>query len=59
LKQLADSVNNLVYRPLDGEKAEKTMIPPSEYDIDSIVASIEAVGEKSTDNKKKKNKKKK
>jgi hypothetical protein len=59
LKQLADSVNNLVYRPLDGEKAEKTMIPPAEYDIDSIVASIEAVGEKSTDNKKKKNKKKK
>ena len=59
LKQLSDSVNNLVYRPLDGEKAEKTMIPPAEYDIDSIVASIEAVGEKSTDNKKKKNKKKK
>jgi hypothetical protein len=62
LKQLAENVNNLVYRPLDGEKAEKSVIPPtSEYNIDDIVASIEAVGEKNpvVSDKKKKNKKKK
>lgn len=60
LKQLSENVNNLVYRPLDGGIAEKSMIPP-EYDIDNIVASIEAVGDNSKPNvdKKKKNKKKK
>ena len=59
LKQMAENVNNLIYRPLDGEKAEKSMIP--EYNIDDIVASIEAVGEKNpvVSDKKKKNKKKK
>jgi len=61
LKQTAENVNRLIYRPLDGEKAEMT--PQPEMSIDEIVASIEAVGEKKNtnpnQNQKKKNKKKK
>ena len=60
LKQMAENTNNFIYRPLDGEKAEMSMIK-EEMDIDAIVASIEAVGEKTNipSNPKKKNKKKK
>ena len=59
LKQAAENVNNLIYRPLDGEKAEMSMIPKEEMDIDAIVASIEAVGEKPKKTQNKKNNKKK
>ena len=56
------SSDHLVYRPLDGEKAEKSVLPPLE-DLDALAASIEAVGEKSDSapkkNNNKKNKKKK
>lgn len=59
LKTAADNQDHLIYRPLDGEKAEMSMIPPPPvYDIDAIVAEIEATGEKKP-NKKKNNKKKK
>jgi len=56
LKAAVDNQDHLVYRPLDGEKAEMSMIPPV-YDIDAIAAEIEATGEKKP--KKKNNKKKK
>jgi hypothetical protein len=59
LKQAAENVNNFIYRPLDGEKAEMSMIPKEEMDIDAIVASIEAVGEKPKKTQNKKNNKKK
>jgi hypothetical protein len=65
LKQSTEDANHLSYKPIGAEKAEKSNIPPIEDDIDTIVASIEAVGEKSTkninpqNNQKKKNKKKK
>jgi len=64
LKASAESANHYIYRPIDGEKAETSIIPPpeTEYDLDAIVASIEAVGEKTpktSSNQKKKNKKKK
>ena len=63
--ELKQATENFIYRPLDGEKAEMSMIPnpKEEMDIDAIVASIEAVGEKTNNippsNPKKKNKKKK
>jgi hypothetical protein len=51
------SSDHLVYRPLDGEKAEKSALPPLE-DLDALAASIEAVGEKSDSAPKKSNNKK-
>ena len=59
LKQSTEDANQLSYKPIGAEKAEKSSIPPD--DIDAIVASIEAVGQKTNPpiNQKKKNKKKK
>ena len=59
LKQASENTNNFIYRPLDGEKAEMSMIPKEEMNIDEIVASIEAVGEKPKKTQNKKNNKKK
>jgi hypothetical protein len=59
LKASSENQDHLIYQPLDGEKAEMSMIPPPAYDIDAIVAEIEAVGEKKPSQKKKNNKKKK
>ena len=59
LKQAAENTNNFIYRPLDGEKVEMSMLPKEEMDIDAIVASIEAVGEKPKKTQNKKNNKKK
>ena len=64
LKVNSERDNHLTYTPLNMEKAEKSNIPEPEYDLDAIVASIEAVGEKTVQNPnpsnpKKKNKKKK
>jgi len=61
LKQSTEDANHLSYKPIGAEKAEKSSIPPVEDDIDAIVASIEAVGQKTNPpmNQKKKNKKKK
>lgn len=59
LKAAADNQDHFIYRPIDGEKAEMSMIPPPTYDIDAIVAEIEAAGDKKPSQKKKNNKKKK
>ena len=59
LKEAADNQDHFIYRPIDGEKAEMSMIPPPTYDIDAIVADIEAAGDKKPSQKKKNNKKKK
>jgi len=64
LKMSNENSNHLIYRPIDGERAEMSTIKEPEYDVDAIVASIAAVGEQpskntNTSNQKKKNKKKK
>jgi hypothetical protein len=63
LKMSNENSNHLIYRPMDGERAEMSTIKEAEYDVDAIVASIAAVGEQpsnpNTSNQKKKNKKKK